>query len=302
MTEPTSIPTTAASAAPGASGETVGVSPEAGALPAEPSVVRLVDEAIHAVDEAGCVRFIVDTLAAGAGGWVITVNTDILRRLRRDRAFREMAAQATLRVPDGMPLLWAASLQKTPLPGRVAGSNLIDSLTEAVAEAGHSVFFLGGDEGTAEGTADVLRGRYPNLRVAGTYCPPRGFEDDPEAMERLRQALVAAQPGVVYVALGCPKQERVIGRLRGQLPAAWWVGVGISFSFMSGRVRRAPGWMQRAGLEWVFRLMQEPGRLVRRYLIDDLPYGFYLLGAALRHRWRRTGPESGQNGRAKARN
>ena len=149
---------------------------------------------------------------------------------------------------------------------------------------------LGGDKGTAEAAADVLRHRFPGLRVAGTYYPPPGFEDDDRQMAALTEAVRDARPNIIYVALGCPKQERLIRRLRAQLPHSWWVGVGISFSFVSGEVRRAPLWMQRAGLEWLHRLSQEPQRLIRRYVLDDIPFAIMLFGASLRRRWTGTRP------------
>ena len=116
----------------------------------------------------------------------------------------------------------------------------------------------------AEGAAKVLQTRYPGLKIAGTYCPPLGFEQNKRVMGELRDVLTASGADVVYVALGSPKQERLIALLRTALPSAWWLGVGNSFSFLCGHVRRAPRWMQRNGLEWCFRVASEPRRLWRR--------------------------------------
>ena len=204
-----------------------------------------------------------------------------MARLHRDAEFRRLIGPATLFVADGMPLVWASRLQGTPLPERVPGSNLISILSHGAAGRGRSVFLLGGDEGTAEGAADVLLSRDPDLRIAGTLYPPMGFENDPEEMGRIRDTLADSSPDIVYVALGSPKQERLIRGIRDLLPGAWWVGVGISFSFLTADVRRAPTWMQRVGLEWVHRLAQEPGRLARRYLLHDIPFALVLFGDAL---------------------
>src|SRR6185503_14088249 len=103
-----------------------------------------------------------------------------------------------------------------------------------------------------------------------------GFESDPKEMERLAAALSEAAPDIVFVGLGSPKQEKLIGRLRSTLPGAWWLGVGISFSYLTGDVRRAPVWMRRCGLEWFHRLTSEPGRLARRYLVEGIPFGLRL--------------------------
>jgi hypothetical protein len=113
---------------------------------------------------------------------------------------------------------------------------------------------------------------YPGLLVAGFECPPVGFEKDDAYVAAMEQRLQAAEPGLIFVALGSPKQEYLIQRIRACLPHAWWIGVGISFSFVAGEVKRAPDWMRKCGLEWSHRLLQEPGRLARRYLVDDLPF------------------------------
>jgi N-acetylglucosaminyldiphosphoundecaprenol N-acetyl-beta-D-mannosaminyltransferase len=238
---------------------------------------------IAALTEARVVEIIVDELDAGRGGWVITMNLDILRRWSRDSAIRELCSRASLIVADGMPLVWAAQLRRTALPERVAGSNLITSLSARAARRGRSIFLLGGDHGTAQAAADALKERCPDLRVCGTFCPPLGFEEDPSQMQAIRSAVRDAAPDIVYVALGFPKQERLIQVLREGFPCTWWLGVGISFSFVCGRVRRAPAWMQRTGLEWVHRLLQEPRRLARRYLIDDVPFAMRLLASCAWH-------------------
>ncbi|HEX7008615.1 MAG TPA: WecB/TagA/CpsF family glycosyltransferase [Phycisphaeraceae bacterium] len=250
--------------------------------------VTLAGVAFDAVTEPQCVGWIMDQLAAGRGGWVITPNLDHLRRAQRDQEFRRwLLEEADLVVADGMPLVWASRLQGTPLPERVAGSSLVSTLAQAAAGAGRSLFLLGGSPGAAQAAAEVLRSRYPGLIIAGTACPPIGFENDPQQMDELRQMLKEAKPDIVYMALGSPKQERLIRLLRGEQPGAWWLGVGISLSFLCGQVRRAPRWMQRVGLEWLHRLVQEPRRLARRYLLDGIPFALYLLGGAALQRGRR---------------
>jgi N-acetylglucosaminyldiphosphoundecaprenol N-acetyl-beta-D-mannosaminyltransferase len=238
---------------------------------------------LHALNESQCITHILDELDAGFGGTVVTPNLDHLRRCGRDLHFGALVAEADLVVADGMPLVWASRLQGTPLPERVAGSNLISTLSASAAERGRSVFLLGGAEGTALGAADVLRQRHPNLKIAGTFCPRIGFDKNPKQMAEIAARLVAAKPDIVYVALGSPKQEQLIAKLRPSLPGAWWLGVGVSFSFLTGHVRRAPMWMQRSGIEWVHRLFQEPRRLFKRYVVVGLPFATSLLSrAALR--------------------
>lgn len=257
--------------------------------------VRLCGVRLDAVTMAEAVRRIVASLEAGVGGQVVTPNLDILRQTRRDAWLREVVNGADLALADGMPLVWASRLRGTPLPERVAGSTLVLELARACAVGGHRLFLLGGDPGAAEAAAARLVERFPGLVVAGTHCPPMGFERDPVQMQVIRDRLAAADAAVVYVALGCPKQERLIEAVRGVCPRAWWLGVGISLSFIAGDVKRAPRWMQRMGLEWVHRLVQEPRRLFRRYLVDGVPFGVYLLGEAVVQRVR--GVKDGPDGK-----
>ncbi len=239
--------------------------------------IRLHGVRIHCIDEQKCVEHILSEIAAGRGGFVVTPNVDHLRRCGQDVSFAALVAEANLVVADGMPLVWASRLQGTPLPQRVAGSDLISSLSAAAAGQGKSVFLLGGDSGTADAAAAVLRDRYPQLKIAGKLCPPLGFEKDEAELHRITSQLQAAKPDIVFVALGSPKQERFIDRIRGTMPRTWWLGVGVSFSFLCGNVRRAPVWMRNCGLEWTHRLMQEPKRLFKRYIVVGVPFATWLL-------------------------
>lgn len=250
------------------------------APPAPPAVVAcavlLLGVPVDPVTLDQAAEHVVQSAKRGVGGWVITPNLDILRRTVRDAEFRRMYDQATLRLADGMPLVWASRLKGTPLPERVAGSDLIFALAAKAAQLEASIFLLGGNPGAAEQTAAVLRGQHPGIKIAGIACPPLGFEHDTVEMTRLIAQLRAGEPQLVLVALGSPKQERLIELLRTELPRAWFLGIGITFSFVAGEVKRAPMWMRRTGLEWTHRLVQEPRRLVRRYLVDGLPFALKL--------------------------
>ena len=234
--------------------------------------VELFGMGLDPVTEAEAISHVFTTLAAGRGGWLVTPNLDQLRQFRGSAETRELLRDVDLAVADGMPLTWAARIAGTPLPARVAGSDLIWSLSAEAARHDRSIFLLGGAPGASDGALAVLRRQYPGIRIAGTHTPAFGFESDPAAVEAIRAELRAARPDIVYVALGFPKQERLIRELRGELPGAWFVGVGISFSFLAGDVARAPDWLQRVGLEWAHRLAMEPRRLARRYLLEGLPF------------------------------
>jgi N-acetylglucosaminyldiphosphoundecaprenol N-acetyl-beta-D-mannosaminyltransferase len=230
------------------------------------------------------------SLARGEGGWLVTANLDFLRRHARDPAARSLYAEADVAVADGMPLVWAARLQGDRLPERVAGSSLIWLIAERAAREGRSLYFLGGDPETNEKAAAVLAGRWPTFKLAGTASPRVSSPPTAAELATFAPDVVRARPDVLLVGMGSPKQEHVIRALRAELPACWMIGVGQSFSFVAGTVRRAPVWMQRVGLEWTWRLGQEPGRLARRYLLEDLPFAGELFGRALLKRLRSPSP------------
>jgi N-acetylglucosaminyldiphosphoundecaprenol N-acetyl-beta-D-mannosaminyltransferase len=246
--------------------------------------VRLLGLEIDRVTEGGAIATILAGLEAGRGGAVATPNLDHLQQLSRRPELSELFEQADLVVADGMPLVWASRLQGTPLPERVAGSDLVWSLTAEAALRDRSVFLLGGAPGACEAAEARLRAVYPGARFAGHHCPPLGFEREPAEIERIRAAVARAAPDIVYVALGFPKQERLIAYLRREFPATWFLGVGFSLSFVAGHTSRAPTWMSRLGLEWLHRLWKEPRRLARRYLVDDIPFAIRLFAAAWRSR------------------
>jgi N-acetylglucosaminyldiphosphoundecaprenol N-acetyl-beta-D-mannosaminyltransferase len=253
---------------------------------------------IDRITEDEVVAVVRESLAYGRGGRIITPNVDILRRASVDPAARRHLDDADLIVADGMPLIWASRLGGAPLPERVAGSSLIWSLSEGLGRDSRSIFVIGGTpagkggaavrsaakrvrDGAARAATRLAR-TCPGLRIAGTVSPPFGFEEDEGAYAALCADVVAAEPDMVFVGLGFPKQELVIERLRPQLPGAWFVGCGAAINFVAGDVVRAPRWMQRTGLEWAHRLGVEPRRLAGRYLRHDAPYALRLLARARR--------------------
>lgn len=247
--------------------------------------VTVDDVEFDALRETEVVEHVMVALDEGRGGNLITPNVDILRQLRRPQ-LRELAEQAELVVPDGMPIVWASRIQGEELPERVTGSSLIWSLSEAAARSDRSLYLLGGAEGIAERAADRLVEEYEGLEVAGVHCPPFGFEKRAETLQETVSAVVEAQPDIVFVALGFPKQEHLMQHLRRHLPNTWFVGCGGTLTMVAGEVSRAPLWIQRSGLEWVHRLAMEPRRMAKRYLVHDLPYAAGLFARALVRRRR----------------
>jgi N-acetylglucosaminyldiphosphoundecaprenol N-acetyl-beta-D-mannosaminyltransferase len=227
---------------------------------------------------------VAEALRHGEGGTIVTPNIDICARIRKDSRSRELVASASIVVPDGMPLLWAARLAGRPLTERITGADLIFSLSAAARANGWPVYLAGGLPGAAELAGRRLAERYPGLVVSGAFTPPERFDAVAGDIDLLRKELIDAEPRIVFVGLGFPKQEQLIARLVPDLPGAWFVGCGAAIPYAAGELRRAPSWLQRAGLEWLYRLVSEPRRLAARYLGRDLPFAVGLLLASV---WRR---------------
>ncbi len=231
------------------------------------------------------VEAVLRLIAAGRPSFFITAPTHYAMLTESHPDLRSINERAAFIVADGAPLVWASRRLGTPLPERVAGSDLIYHLCEAAAKSGLRVFLLGGVEGAADEAARRLAERYPGLQVVGTECPPhRGMTADEEAslLERIRQA----RPDMLFVAFGQPKGERWIMQHLDALGVPVSVQVGASLEFAAGRIRRAPRWMQQSGLEWAFRLSLEPRRLAGRYARN----AWFIVRMLLRDRKRRHKP------------
>jgi N-acetylglucosaminyldiphosphoundecaprenol N-acetyl-beta-D-mannosaminyltransferase len=245
--------------------------------------VNLMEMAIDAVTEREALERVFTALEREEGGLVLTPNLQLLRAFHRSEEVRRAFDGADLVLADGMPLLWASRLQDTPLPERIAGSALIWSMTAESARRQRSIFLLGGDPGVAERAAALMHRRMPELTIAGTAAP-RVSAADTSQLDRVRALLREHRPDIVYLGLPFEKALVAFEACRDASPSSWFVEVGVSLSFVTGDVRRAPAWIQRRGLEWAWRLSQEPGRLWRRYLVEGMPFMLELLGSALRRR------------------
>ena len=236
--------------------------------------------------------YLITSSKRGNGGVLLTPNLDVMRMVAKSPEAAALVSSADLRVADGVPVLWLSRMQGTPLPERVAGSDLTVTLAAALADAELSIFLVGGAPGTADGAAQRLRNMHPGLNVVGSYCPPHGYDNDPAEIAAIIERLAEARPDFVYVGLPFLKAARLARQISVALPTSWSLGVGVSFSFLTGDVQRAPRWMQRSGLEWLHRLVQEPQRLFRRYILEDLPFLATAAPGALRERlWPHSRPD-----------
>lgn len=222
--------------------------------------------------------------------YVCTGNLDHLVIAERDPEFRAAYKKADLVVADGAPVVWLSRIAPRaaggPLPERVAGSDLFWELARASGEQNLRLFFLGGVPGSAAKAAEIVEQRHRGARVAGTYCPPFEAFDTPEEQARIRRIVRRAAPDVLLVALGAPKQEKWIMANKDLLGVPVSIGVGGSFEMAAGVRTRAPMWLQKLGLEWLYRFAQEPKRLFRRYFVEDLPYFAGAAARAVVHRLR----------------
>ncbi len=222
---------------------------------------------IDRVDLDQAVDRAMKAVATGSFAQICTVNLDFLVNARRDPATRAVLRRSELNLADGAPVVWLDRLLGSRLPGRVAGSDLVPRLAASAAGAGAGIFFLGGEDGNAAVAAERLAARCPGLVVAGVHEPARAALDDMDDDDIVRR-LEESGADILLVALGHPKQDKWIARNRDRLPVSVAIGVGCTFDLIAGRRTRAPRWMRRTGLEWLFRLVHEPSRLGLRYLVD----------------------------------
>ncbi|MGQ0507150.1 MAG: WecB/TagA/CpsF family glycosyltransferase [Myxococcaceae bacterium] len=216
------------------------------------------EEALDAIDEL---------VQSREGGCVFTPNIDHVVMAEDNAKFREAYSSAKLSLADGQPLVWISPLLGLKLPEKISGSDLVVPLIERASDRGWRIFFLGAGPGVAELAAEKLRARL-NVQIVGTAWPMIDTNDSSKDAE-IVASIKKTKPDLVFVALGCPKQELFCHRVAKQLSPAVLLGIGAALDFIAGTVKRAPPWVSRMGFEWLYRLAQEPRRLWRRYLVQD---------------------------------
>jgi N-acetylglucosaminyldiphosphoundecaprenol N-acetyl-beta-D-mannosaminyltransferase len=246
-----------------------------------PAISRLAGFPIAVLDHAGFIDFCQAKIEAGEPCWIVTLNLEMVSRCRLDPSYRELLSNADLYIADGMPLVWGSKLKRgTPrLPERLAGSDLTADLVRMVEP--EKVAVIGGKDPLAAlqrlGIQDSERAYIYSEKVDATEEQAEAF-----AAEINRRA-----SRVVLLALGVPKQDRLAALFRPKLKQGLVLGVGGSFELIAGQLKRAPRWMQKSGLEWLFRLLQEPKRLAHRYLVVYWVGGFALAGDIVRSWFKR---------------
>lgn len=245
-------------------------SPAHSSSPSSARPVAILGVPFDHVTIAEAVTRIEDMIASRRPHYVVTANVDFLVQAHRDVELRRILLDADLVLCDGTPLVWASRWLGNALPERVAGSDLAPALIRRAAEKGHRIFLLGAAQGVAAEATAKLKAQYPSLKIVGHYSPPFS---DLLAMnhEEIVRQIRAAQPDLLLVSFGCPKQEKWIAMHHRALGVPVAIGVGATLDFLAGRVKRAPAWMRHTGTEWLYRLALEPRRLYKRYA-KDLAY------------------------------
>jgi N-acetylglucosaminyldiphosphoundecaprenol N-acetyl-beta-D-mannosaminyltransferase len=231
---------------------------------------------------AEAIEAICDLVRSRRGGAVFTPNVDHVVVAEDDEAFRASYARATLCLADGMPVVWASRILGQPVPEKVSGSDLIDPLMERAAANGFRVYLLGSTTIVARKAEALLRSR--GVEVCGVDSPTVRDPRDAILRRPIVEKIERARPDLVLVAFGAPKQEMFIDEARADVPGAVFLGIGASLDFLAGAVRRAPRWMSRCGLEWLYRLVREPRRLWRRYLVRDPRFALVVWRTLVRDR------------------
>lgn len=201
-------------------------------------------------------------------GYICVTGVHGVMEAQADDRFRQILNQAFLCTPDGMPMVWVGRLRGHRAMRRVYGPDLMLDVCAWSEGSGCRHFFYGGAPGVAEELRDRLKGRFPRLQIVGCYTPPfrpLSAEEERELQEMVR----TAEPDILWVGLSTPKQEKFMAEFSPRLDATLMIGVGAAFDFHSGRVKQAPRWMQRSGLEWFYRLCAEPRRLAKRYFKNN---------------------------------
>jgi N-acetylglucosaminyldiphosphoundecaprenol N-acetyl-beta-D-mannosaminyltransferase len=224
---------------------------------------------VSMIDYDGAIALMDELVDARARGYVCAAPVHALMVAQEDAEMLAALRGSTIVVPDGMPLVWAANMLGESLDDRVYGPELMLRYSDRCAERGHRVWLYGGrDQGSLVQLALSMRRRHPGIRIVGGYSPPfRALSVEEE--DSLVQQINEARPDVLWVGIGVPKQEKWMARMRGRLDVPVMCGVGAAFDFHAGRISMAPTWMQDRGLEWIYRIVQEPKRLLPRYLYTN---------------------------------
>lgn len=202
--------------------------------------------------------------------YVVAINVDVVIKIENDPYLKKIVDNADMVLVDGKPLVWISNFHGKPLKAKISGSDLVPLLCEEASKKQYSIFIIGGKEGVAEQAKQNLEKRLPGIRIVGAYAPTYGFEKNNAELNKINTLISEAKPDLLIACFGCPKQEKWIFENISKYDAKVSICAGATVDFLAGNIKRAPRWMSEHGLEWLYRFLQEPKRMFKRYFIDDM--------------------------------
>ena len=218
-------------------------------------------EAINSIDEM---------IKKNDKAYIVALNVDVIMKIEKDSKLKRISDEANLTLIDGKPLIWISKYKKTPIKEKISGSDLVPKLCELSNEKGYKIFILGGKDDVAKQAKKKLEEKYKNIKIVGAHSPSNNFEGNKKESKEVINIINRSKPDLLFVCLGCPKQEKWIYDNIKDYNAKVSICAGATVDFLAGNVKRAPKWMSNCGLEWFYRFLQEPKRLFKRYFIDDI--------------------------------
>ncbi|MDD5458157.1 MAG: WecB/TagA/CpsF family glycosyltransferase [Phycisphaerae bacterium] len=253
------------------------------ALDKKPPAVNILGLNVHAIDMRQLICIADNYIQSRTQLLLGVVNAAKLVNMKKDKTLRQSLEQTDLMLADGMPIVWLSRLLGKPLPGRVAGIEIMYNLMELASKKGYRVFFLGAAENVVQKVAENARENYPGMKIAG-YRNGYFSEDD---QQDVAEQIKSSRADILFVAITSPRKENFLSKYRLFMDVPIYHGVGGSFDVFAGVTKRAPLWMQRYGLEWFYRFMQEPLRMWKRYLVTNTIFLKLSFQAVLESRYKR---------------
>lgn len=244
------------------------------------SRIALLNTKVDNLTMTEAIECINDMVLKRKPSYIVTPNVNHIVLLEKDEEFKELYDNADLVLTDGQPLIWISRWKKTPIVEKVSGSDLFPRVCEMAAKKEYSLYILGAGEGVAEEAARNMQEKYAGLKIAGVFSPAFGFEKQSDAVNDIIAKIQDAKPDILAVSLGSPKAEKFIYRYLDKMQVPVSMSIGAAVDFAAGNVKRAPQWMSKCGLEWLYRIVKEPKRLAKRYIVD----GFSMIHVLIKYR------------------
>ena len=230
----------------------------------------LLNTYVNNVDMSETICAIEEMIASKNKSYIVAINVDVVMKIENDSYLKKIVDDADMVLVDGKPLVWISKLHKRPVKAKISGSDLVPELCKVAQKKKYTIFIIGGKDGIAEKAKANLEKKLPDIEIVGVYAPPFGFEKNQDELDRINAMISDVHPYLLIACFGCPKQEKWIYENIDKYDAKVTICAGATVDFLAGNVKRAPRWMSDHGLEWFYRLLQEPKRMFKRYLIDDV--------------------------------